>query len=279
MAGDAALVFALPGLRLVDANRAACRSLAYGRKELLAMRLSDVAPHALEGPLAAAIREIGRRESIRATVATVQRSRCGLEFAVEVSLRTVSDRHGLRVVMVSRPVCADPAAADFATARDALTGLAGRGWLERGLRRAIERARREDGLFALFFLDVDHFKRVNDSCGHLAGDAVLRTLAARLTGCLRPTDLVARYGGDEFAALVDTVRDRCQVVEVARRIRRRIVGRKAEAPSVTASIGVAIGTRCTKSVEELIARADQAMYRAKAMGRNGHWVLDAVTDC
>jgi diguanylate cyclase (GGDEF)-like protein len=118
---------------------------------------------------------------------------------------------------------------------------------------------------------VDHFKSLNDEYGHVAGDGVLSRVAAKLAGGLRPQDLLARYGGDEFAALLPEA-DAVSARSIADRLRQTIELRpddeRSSGPAVTVSIGVA-SRRPHETVATLLERADQALYRAKRAGRNG----------
>ncbi|MBC8087910.1 MAG: GGDEF domain-containing protein, partial [Phycisphaerae bacterium] len=138
----------------------------------------------------------------------------------------------------------------------------------------MERALRYDSSMALLMIDLDHFKRVNDSYGHLVGDDVLRDVAALLTATIRTTDMVARYGGEEFLVLLPETDD-AGAETFAERIRAAIeshdFGGRADQPglSLTTSVGVATFPAARiESVEDLFARADAALYRAKADGRN-----------
>ena len=138
----------------------------------------------------------------------------------------------------------------------------------------MERALRYDTSVALLLLDLDHFKRVNDSHGHLVGDAVLRSVSELLMSAARSSDMVGRYGGEEFLIVLPETDDDGAVV-FADRIRERVEG-FAFRPwdderelRMTASIGVATFPAARiESVEDLFARADAALYRAKADGRN-----------
>jgi two-component system cell cycle response regulator len=138
----------------------------------------------------------------------------------------------------------------------------------------MESALRNDSSVALLMIDLDHFKRVNDTHGHLVGDAVLRDVAELLISGVRGSDFVGRFGGEEFlVVLPDTDDD--GAAAFAERIRERIDGHafggRDGGPSLqmTASIGVAtFPAALIESVEDLFARADAALYRAKADGRN-----------
>src|SRR5262249_41673626 len=121
---------------------------------------------------------------------------------------------------------------------DSLTGLRNRRSFDEQLPREIARAQRVSEPFCLLLIDIDHFKRVNASYGHPAGDAVLRSVASCIAGCTRPSDHLARYGGEEFAVLLTDV-DLAQAVAVAERIRRQIQHAEHCPHQVTVSIGVA----------------------------------------
>ncbi len=156
--------------------------------------------------------------------------------------------------------------------RDQLTGLLNRRELDRVLAEERERALRFGHRLALVMVDIDHFKAVNDTHGHLAGDAVLREVARRLGGEIRSVDRVARFGGEEFAIiLVQT--DAPGALDVARRIcaaieREPIVAGDTVALNLTVSAGVAVLPEDGRSEGELVAAADKALYAAKQRGRN-----------
>ncbi|MEQ9639649.1 MAG: diguanylate cyclase [Alphaproteobacteria bacterium] len=150
--------------------------------------------------------------------------------------------------------------------RDPLTGLLNRGALLETLSNGFEHACELGLALSVLFVDIDHFKAVNDSHGHAAGDEVLRAVAKALDTTVRPQDLVGRYGGEEFVVgLLET--DRVAAAMVAERIRVAVARLQASVP-VTISIGMASLGPDTGTLEELLAVADAALYRAKANGRN-----------
>lgn len=160
-----------------------------------------------------------------------------------------------------------------ATVRDALTSLYNRAFLDERLAAELSYARRHGTVLAALFVDADHFKRVNDTHGHAAGDAVLRAIADFIRATLRTEDLAARYGGEEIVVLVRGIPEP-GVRAVAERIRAGIA--KLAIPvggatlRITVSIGVAIQSpdRLYADGAELLGAADAALYRAKERGRN-----------
>lgn len=159
---------------------------------------------------------------------------------------------------------------------DPLTDLPNRAKLLDRLESAVREIAESDDLLALLFVDLDRFKVVNDSLGHHAGDQVLIAVAERLVDLVRPTDLVARFGGDEFVVLCESIVDADQIVALADRIRREVAGGvdlDGERVHVSVSVGVVIGD-LDSSPEALLRDADAAMYAAKSGGRDRALVFD-----
>ncbi len=161
---------------------------------------------------------------------------------------------------------------------DALTGLPNRALFMDHTKMAIQRSRRDEGrLFAALFLDLDRFKVINDSLGHMIGDQLLVGIARRLETCLRPGDTVARLGGDEFTILLEDLVETADAVEVAERV-QEIVSQPFNIGGhevfTTASIGIAPSTIGYDHADDLLRDADTAMYRAKLLGKKRHIVFD-----
>jgi len=153
---------------------------------------------------------------------------------------------------------------------DQLTGLPNRASFLESLDRAIRKARRRQGRFSVLFVDLDHFKEVNDTLGHGAGDTLLQSVSERLASAVRESDLVARLGGDEFVVLIEEHRGPEEVMIVAQKILtflERPVLLEWREVVVSGSIGIASFPDDGEAVEVLMKNADAAMYRAKAAGR------------
>ena len=164
-------------------------------------------------------------------------------------------------------------------AHDLLTGLPNRGLFDDRLDQAITRARRNDGLIAVLYVDVDRFKSINDRLGHASGDALLREFARRLGAQVRSTDTVARIGGDEFALILDGLDHRDSGLRVAAGLvatMRRTFELEGRTVSTSASVGMAFCDAAGDDVDgaDLLARADRALYAAKWAGRNRYCVAD-----
>lgn len=164
---------------------------------------------------------------------------------------------------------------------DTLTGLPNRVALLDYLRRAIERYKRHpDRVYAVLFLDLDHFKLINDTQGHSAGDALLVEVTRRLRCAIRATDVLARLGGDEFVLLLEDMTDVHDVTDTADRLLFALAPPFAFqgqiAVTVSASIGIAIGSLAYEAPEQLLRDADIAMYRAKALGKARYELFDIV---
>jgi diguanylate cyclase (GGDEF)-like protein/PAS domain S-box-containing protein len=165
---------------------------------------------------------------------------------------------------------------------DALTDLPNRLLLQSRLKHAIEQARRDQRILAVLFLDLDRFKRVNDSLGHPAGDELLQTVARRLKRRLREVDTLARLGGDEFVILLESLKDVQDAANIAQalieRIKEPIYLSSGREVYVGASVGISIFPDDGTSAEQLIRNADTAMYQAKESNRGSfHLYTESMT--
>lgn len=161
---------------------------------------------------------------------------------------------------------------------DSMTGLPNRVLFLDRLGQAIRSGkRRPDNTFAVLFIDVDQFKVINDSLGHLTGDQLLISVAKRMKSCLRSSDTVARFGGDEFAVLLEITGDKASALVVADKLQQAIkLPFKLDGHElhITASIGIVMNTGGYTSPEEILRDADIAMYEAKASGKSRFEIFD-----
>ncbi|GAC1547513.1 MAG: EAL domain-containing protein [Vulcanimicrobiaceae bacterium] len=232
-----------------------------GRATLLEMSFSPLAARALDAPARSVV--LIRDLSDRKRADAVQRHADSIlarngELAAELELRRDVERR-----------------LSFAAAHDSLTDLPNRAYFVERLRARFVTAREhpEQIPFAVMFVDIDRFKLVNDTLGHLLGDDLLVTLARRLRGCVRAHDVVARLGGDEFTVLIDAAIDRETVANLADRIARAVAlpcRLGVNTVNVSASIGIAFDDGRYASAEDVLRDADIAMFHAKARGRNRH---------
>jgi diguanylate cyclase (GGDEF)-like protein len=153
--------------------------------------------------------------------------------------------------------------------RDTLTRIPNRALMQDRLAQAIAHAARNSALLALFFIDIDSFKQINDAHGHAAGDTVLKTVAARLAACVRQSDTVCRHGGDEFLVLLPELAQPDDALSLADKVMAALMLPCDIGPTLwplSVSLGLALYPRDAVSAEALTACADRAMYRAKALG-------------
>ena len=161
----------------------------------------------------------------------------------------------------------------YAAAYDGLTGLPNRTQFSQLLNAAIQAAQTQKRQFALLFIALDRFKVINDSLGHEAGDALLKAVASRLSGCVRKSDVVARLGGDEFVMLLQDLDDADRVTAIARKILESAaapVNIQGQECRVSASIGISMYPSDAQDEATLMQNADAAMYRVKEQGKNSY---------
>ena len=263
------------------------------RRELAGVRQSgDLAAQRVERPEQVLELDLGAERTERLAAAR----RIGLQRAVAVPMCLAGQIVGVLVIHMRTPrilersevrvlqtlanqavIAIENAAAYEQTKQlattDAVTGVANHRELEAYMERELQRARKTRGSLALIICDLDHFKEINDTVGHPAGDAVLRHLTRQiLVPAVRPKDLVARYGGDEFVLVLRGADSRAALA-VAERIRRTVANQAVMldgkvVSNLSLSLGIAVFPRDGETREALVQAADQALYVAKRTGRN-----------
>jgi len=260
--------------RAVDVNPAFTELLGYRRQEVVGASsgLWEAASHhaAVGEAFEAALARTGRWQG-----ETWFRRKDGTEFPVWLSVSTVFDEtdtatHRVGVFTDITPIKQSEAELEHLAHHDALTDLPNRALLAERLEQAIAHARRRSSPFAVIFLDIDHFKHVNDSLGHPIGDVLLEQVAERLIGAMREDDTVARVGGDEFVVVLEDL-TRPEDAAVAA---EKIVAAFAapfelgeQSIGVSISAGICLYPGDGEKVSTLLRNADAAMYQAKADGR------------
>jgi diguanylate cyclase (GGDEF)-like protein/PAS domain S-box-containing protein len=208
--------------------------------------------------------------------------RDGSESGIEDSAAPIHDRNGqvTGAVMVFRDVTKSRALAlrtSYLAQHDALCGLANRALLNDRLSHAITAADRHSGKLAVMFVDVDRFKHINDSFGHSIGDRLLQSVAQRLLACVRSSDTVGRFGGDEFVVVLSEVSHGEDAAISAEKLLLALsqpYNIDAHSLHVTASIGIAVYPDDGTDAETLLKNSDISMYQAKQTGRNRHYCYE-----
>jgi diguanylate cyclase (GGDEF)-like protein/PAS domain S-box-containing protein len=270
-AGDAIFVHNSEGW-IVEANPAACRMTGCGRDELIKMRVVDITSDRQGLHLQRDWTRI--TPGYPMTYEDVHRRMDGSTFPVEVRMGVYKSGDKPLIVLIVRDVTQRKKAEDrirHMASHDVLTDLPNRNLFLDRLLAALAAARRNKTLVGVLFVDLDDFKRINDTLGHEAGDLLLVETANRLTAGIREMDTVGRHGGDEFVIALTSVTDRDGVFKVADKIiatvsRSFIVG--GVDASCTCSIGIALYPDHGETPEDLLKCADVAMYQAKDQGRN-----------
>ena len=284
---DAVMIFDPSDGRLVDCNPRTAEFLALPREILNGMNLFEL--HDEDEPhLRSLIDEVMDRQSGR-IVRIDYRAGDGRIIPAEVSASRIELDSGNLLLCIARDISEREDAEqriEHLAYHDTLTGLPNRTLLTDRVNRALARARRNGQIGALLFLDLDKFKRINDSLGHSVGDELLKELAQRLRSALREEDTVARLGGDEFVVLLEglgkgqdgAVAKAGEITEKLRGVFTDEYRLNGHELYVTASIGIVTFPRDGDTVDTLLRHADTAMYHAKGAGRDGARMFERRMD-
>jgi len=268
----------------LQVNPSLCNLLGYTEDELLATNFQTIThPEDLDSVMVS-INEVMEHQMPSCQVEKRYLHKLGHSVWVLLSASQIHDKQTKsgRLIFQIQDV-ADRKRAEqqlhYDAFHDVLTGLANRALFTDHLKLAVARAWRQvDHKFAVLFLDLDRFKVINDSLGHMVGDQLLVAIARRLELCLRPGDTVARLGGDEFTILLEDLKDEAEAVEVAERLQRTLAmpfNLGGHQVFTTASIGITLSSIGYDRPEDCLRDADTAMYRAKQHGKARHELFDS----
>jgi diguanylate cyclase (GGDEF)-like protein/PAS domain S-box-containing protein len=264
-------------------NRVAEKMTGWSREEALGRPIADVlrlvdcvSGVAVDNAVATVIHGDGTATALIRFISCTLVRRDGVELGIENRVTVVDDQAGnlIGAAVVIRDVGAARAASletSRASQHDVLTNLPNRTLFNDRLKQAISLAERQGKQLAVLFVDIDQFKRINDSLGHTMGDKLLRSVAGRLIACVRRTDTVCRMGGDEFVILLSQVEHAEDAALTARKILRAVAAPHIidnKSLDVNVSIGGSTYPDAAQDAESLLGQADAAMYEAKQHGRN-----------
>lgn len=263
---------------IVEANPAAARTLGFEVSELIGVPLERLSAGLAHARLA----RMRERLAGRSRVITLKRSD-GRAFPAEVTFSWIRLDAEELVCVVARDITARRRLERQRRAhrrrlirlahRDSLTGLPNRLYLKSRLPKLVADAQRDGSKLALLYVDLDHFKDVNDSLGHSCGDRLLVAIAKRLRGCIAADDLVVRMSGDEFIVVAQGLPAASAVDYIARRIQEEVsapIDIEGVRLSIVSSIGISVCPSDGTNLEQLLKHADIALYRAKSRGRGNH---------
>ena len=262
--------------RFVYVNHQLCDMLGYTREEMLGLTVRDISHpddrHATDKDRARM--GAGEIEAFKAEKRYIRKNGSSIWVHLTVRLNRAPDGRRLPDISVVEDITERREARariEYLATHDEMTGLANRTLFSELLARAVAREKRHGRRFAVLFVDLDRFKIVNDSLGHDGGDQLLKAMASRFASSVRASDVIARFGGDEFVLLVHEIPDRHIASIVARNllsVALKPVAIGEQQCRVTASIGIAMYPDDAEDATTLLKRADMALYRAKEEGKN-----------
>lgn len=282
----AGMAIVAPNGKWLTVNPAICQTLGYRQDELLTRSFQDMLHPDDLGPALIHLDKLlnGDNHSSQLEQRYIHKLGHTVWMLVTISLIRGSQSDPLYLVCQFQDITRRKEAEDrlvHDVFHDGLTGLPNRALFMDRLRLTMERSRRrKDRIFSVLFLDLDDFKTVNDSMGHMIGDQLLMEVARRLKSCLRTTDTVARLGGDEFTILLEDLSCESESLRIVERFQKELARPFKFADtevSVTASIGIACNAAGNyESADEILRDADAAMYRAKTAGKGTYEIVDTT---
>ena len=267
-------IFNADNFYFTHVNKGGCDNLGYCIEELYEMRAWDLKPEISHDEFLSYVEPLRNGERDKINFETVHKRKDGTTYPVEVRLQLSSlEKPPVYVAMIlditERKKAEDKL--NYLAYYDNLTGLPNRCLLIDRLQQAMKEANRNEQLVAVLFIDIDHFKKINDSMGHETGDILLKESAQRLRNCVRESDTVARLGGDEFTLVLTYMKNINDVINIAEQILEgfsKPFHIKNKNLFITASIGITLYPLDDNGTDDLLRDADTAMYHAKENGRN-----------
>src|SRR5580698_1725538 len=283
---DAIFVQDIETGKFIDVNQRALDTFGYGREELLDMRFHDLSDN--KPPYTAVEAKSRTKLAVAGKPQTFEwrcKKKSGTLFWAEIGCRSAvfGGKHHLLSTFHDITIRKNAEASLIKLSQsDTLTGLANRGVFVTSLEHAIEDARRRNRGAAVFYLDLDNFKDVNDTLGHPVGDHLLRSVAQRLRDNVRASDIVARFGGDEFGVLISDLDEPADAGILAQKLvevmeQPFLIDASNVSISISISIGIALYEPDT-GAEALLSRADVALYRSKSEGGHTFRFFDDAMD-
>lgn len=263
-----------PEGQVTYANDFACKCLGYSREELVGMHVWDYDLHSLPSAQDQFWLDI-KQDGIISIESRFKR-KDGTVFPVEITSNYICSDNVEQVFCAVHDITKRKEAEDMIWLYanfDSLTGLPNRRMFQDRLAQEIKKAQRTKLPLALLFLDIDDFKEINDTLGHVKGDQLLMEAASRISACVRSSDTVARFGGDEFTILLSDIESTHDVARICLLILQKLsepFHLDGEVAYASASIGVTFYPEDATEIDVLLKNADQAMYAAKASGRNSY---------
>ncbi|WP_216830135.1 sensor domain-containing protein [Alkalihalobacterium elongatum] len=265
--------------RIIDVNTAACEKLGYCREDLLTLSIEDIVDLPAER-LADVYNIVNRSKTYSYEHGILRKGGSSFPAETNVGLIRVGDR--VLYLGLSRDISDRKKVEEqikHMAYHDSLTGLPNRWYIYSYIKRYLTRKRSKDNKLAILLLDLDHFKVINDSLGHQAGDLLLQYVAERLQRSLSKTDILARLGGDEFIIALPNIKEESKIRLVCEKIidaMEQPFDIEGQSFKVSTSIGISISPDHGEEIHTLIQNADIAMYRSKEAGRDGFCVFDNV---
>jgi diguanylate cyclase (GGDEF)-like protein/PAS domain S-box-containing protein len=267
----------------LQVNHSLCRILGYAESEMLESNVQAVSHSEDLNKFSAEIKQLldGQISALQTETRYIHKQGHEIFVLIGISLLNEEEHHLSQMIFQIQDITDRKRAEEqllYNAYHDALTGLPNRAWFVELLKAALKNAKQhDDSNFAVLFLDLDRFKIINDSIGHIYGDYLLIDIAERLKRCVRLEDQIARLGGDEFTILIQDIQDFKVVTDIAERIQEEIsqpFHLSGYETFTTASIGIAVYSSEYHQPEELLRDADTAMYEAKSLGKAQYVIFD-----